>query len=1768
MRTLLTPPWMKKLNSYLGGAHNELLLVTLKLFNTISAFGRGKERKTLLESFAWETKSLPKLLNMRRRSKGDQSSDALAKPDIRTLYVLFCLSFVEQDTAAAVKTMFLEQHRDAFFSIFRGIAQDPFVVVRRVLEICWSGIWMDLKLKRTLKIGLFGEITVAHLLKIYERSSSEDNLPDHVPADVAHHFLLAICTRPGVGICFKDKGWYPRKSDVDGPREDEDPRPHEKAGKIYNKILANVLKTLKINEDPRQQELALKIMTACPELVAGYWSAAGLTLEPRLSFKWIANISFFSSVLALPIPTDSFLLENGVLYQPTPPPLSIVLENTFPSVGTKLHFSKGLQQSSGLVQHCAALALSKCLSKYSRVLQAFRSVESALEEDESDGQWAKLRQDLEREVRHRVPEFQVIVAFASGQGMRHASDPTKAALLAECAQRLMWLYHYCLPQLIAESRFDVGKLVQNLSELDGAKTEEDRDSAARLNVVRQLHVLRLLNESDQFQWSGKTASDKTHSHVLLDAFCSCKIPALQRTMRSLIVNFLSQSVIFYGNPDEPSLWISAIPLASMKDEPPEGLSHSEAATEVVAFLDDCIQRCLKKSNQYIEEMQALQFSDLPSPLIMTALEQLRAKSTSMQPSHLLAIVMFLRRVVLRLSSVQRDLAFLLRIVERIDQVLSGASPATRRQISAMRQHLPPTHIGRALDDADITSHPRFDSLFVNAAVSDIAQRRETLINAISPIVADFKQAICLVGHSLNASQHPKLTGALVRLLASICTRAAGSLSTSDFSELKEHVFIRSPAMVRLCTSADVSDEIVLDISGLLNSILDDAKREDREILSSITSHWLDALINGSSFSSASSPWIRYMDPSDLLSVLRTLGQETVLRGEPLELVISALETAVKAQAIPDIYSHMDLLTKLRSTLPDSSALEGMIAAVVDACVPTGLSGRPLPYSDISTVSLLRQAEAAWCQRARLRRISALELYPFLYQEQPWADSTVKIILALLYRSAVDVDVFETWLSTDSPAERSTVHLLRVVHAYLDVLDGPSPRTDNTGWTPYLSRFIAAMVDESTSSVVRGDAESCLRLLLRRIPGSSVNLIAAFKKQLKSFAENSGPTAEALRLGVWLAKHVKDAKPVPLVLLDHGIQWCIAAFAELEVNTEVVDELASLVKNVKVVDSDVAQTLAGVIIQNRLGDAAAVSLLSAVLQAASFKPLIVNRLLQSIVQHPHFFKVCAGSTRTQVINVLHVIFNLHPANTCQATHVQPLVRIYCGTCSRSDRQLLGIFQLFEAQRKVSVASLFAQWSASEGSTSSNALEAIQTLDAALILRTCLHFPKWRTLEDQVDFCEPAQDAPLYDPAFIMLLFAQAMAEKVPESAFGWIEMFRTNVVSLLIRVLSCKEIRTREVAMLQLAALWAHLEFADMQEQPHVVYVLNILRNTLPSSSAGPLRRLPSYTTLVLAHALRGIFYPSNFIYPVTARFLLQRPTLDTTDVPLLYGMLYNSGDDWKKERGWIIRFISDGMMSTDDWRVLKRRHTWELLAGLFQSSEHAISLRSSILEVLANLTCNTQATTSLILKASLLHWIEMQLLVSTTGAVSWIKILENILLIVDPLKLESSTGGEWRSVICRCLLLVVDGASQSAKLGDIASLASSVTLRLCSLPGPVPAALGDLLSACLKATQVLEAQLDIPSYRTTLRPSSITEKTVPLPPYRGADLAVADERDALVRWGRAVEDLWQSVMRLPDRVIIWDALMCRLLVWRTVVGEDGSPNGEWTRQMSLRLCHT
>jgi nucleolar pre-ribosomal-associated protein 1 len=55
-KSLLAPQWMRRLNALVKGAYSDLILVALKLLNAISAFGGGRDRTKLRDSFSWDAK--------------------------------------------------------------------------------------------------------------------------------------------------------------------------------------------------------------------------------------------------------------------------------------------------------------------------------------------------------------------------------------------------------------------------------------------------------------------------------------------------------------------------------------------------------------------------------------------------------------------------------------------------------------------------------------------------------------------------------------------------------------------------------------------------------------------------------------------------------------------------------------------------------------------------------------------------------------------------------------------------------------------------------------------------------------------------------------------------------------------------------------------------------------------------------------------------------------------------------------------------------------------------------------------------------------------------------------------------------------------------------------------------------------------------------------------------------------------------------------------------------------------------------------------------------------------------------------------------------------------------------------------------------------------------------------------------------------------------------------------------------------------------------
>ena len=80
-------------------------------------------------------------------------------------------------------------------------------------------------------------------------------------------------------------------------------------------------------------------------------------------------------------------------------------------------------------------------------------------------------------------------------------------------------------------------------------------------------------------------------------------------------------------------------------------------------------------------------------------------------------------------------------------------------------------------------------------------------------------------------------------------------------------------------------------------------------------------------------------------------------------------------------------------------------------------------------------------------------------------------------------------------------------------------------------------------------------------------------------------------------------------------------------------------------------------------------------------------------------------------------------------------------------------------------------------------------------------------------------------------------------------------------------------------------------------------------------------------------------------------------------------------------------------------------------------------KVLANLTCQTQAATSLVLKSSLVQWLEMQLSsIRNDERVACVKIIENILVTANHDQMEQATEGEWQAGLLRCLISLMSDA--------------------------------------------------------------------------------------------------------------------------------------------------
>lgn len=151
--------------------------------------------------------------------------------------------------------------------------------------------------------------------------------------------------------------------------------------------------------------------------------------------------------------------------------------------------------------------------------------------------------------------------------------------------------------------------------------------------------------------------------------------------------------------------------------------------------------------------------------------------------------------------------------------------------------------------------------------------------------------------------------------------------------------------------------------------------------------------------------------------------------------------------------------------------------------------------------------------------------------------------------------------------------------------------------------------------------------------------------------------------------------------------------------------------------------------------------------------------------------------------------MNPTNASQPSHIIPLARIYTGTLSWSDLQLRSIFERFEAHRLLSAVPLFTRWSANDSGSPTSLLDALSSLDPALTMKTCTSFSSAVTPYHS----EAPSDTKIYDPRFLISLLSGVLANVESMNHIDWVNLFRTNVVSVALRALAAREDDIRELA---------------------------------------------------------------------------------------------------------------------------------------------------------------------------------------------------------------------------------------------------------------------------------------------------------------------------------------------------------------------------------------
>ncbi|KAE8902714.1 hypothetical protein PF005_g10031 [Phytophthora fragariae] len=236
----------------------------------------------------------------------------------------------------------------------------------------------------------------------------------------------------------------------------------------------------------------------------------------------------------------------------------------------------------------------------------------------------------------------------------------------------------------------------------------------------------------------------------------------------------------------------------------------------------------------------------------------------------------------------------------------------------------------------------------------------------------------------------------------------------------------------------------------------------------------------------------------------------------------------------------------------------------------------------------------------------------------------------------------------------------------------------------------------------------------------------------------------------------------------------------------------------------------------------------------------------------------------------------------------------------------------------------------------------------------------------------KEAEAYDPAFLLPMLSHFISSSdLPDGG-----IVQQGLLGIAIRATSSDDEKIREFAYGILAHLHESLQAttettSDFKAGRQVHLLLDVFRRGVED----PLEQVPSVVTVFLNDALAVLTRPTHVLYPQVNHFLLARPAMDLTDVPMFYS-LFNSRAPltFRQERSWLLHTLRRGVRNDDDVALLVRRHVLPMLLSFYTSELADTHTQPLITSILLAALRTPSGGVYLVNKAALMEWLTAQFL--------------------------------------------------------------------------------------------------------------------------------------------------------------------------------------------------